>query len=235
MSHAIEADGKAAAKTRVAIAEDSVLLREGLVRLLRDAGFDVVGAAPDAAALLAIVERQRPDVVVLDIRMPPTHTDEGIRLAAEIRARDLRVAGERRIGVLLLSQYVEAAYAYQLIQSEAAGVGYLLKDRLSDVAELTDAIRRVAAGGTAIDPSLVAQLLGRRREKGPLDDLTERERDVLGLMGEGRSNQAIADRLFVTSRTVETHVANIFGKLGLEPEPDDHRRVLAVLTWLRAR
>ena len=223
------------ARTRVAIAEDSVLLREGLVRLLRDAGFDIVGAAPDAAGLLAIVERQSPDVVVLDIRMPPTHTDEGIRLAAEIRSRDAGSAGGRRIGVLLLSQFVEAAYAYQLIQSEAAGVGYLLKDRLSDVAELTDAIRRVAGGGTAIDPSLVAQLLGRRRERGPLDELTDRERDVLGLMAEGRSNQAIADRLVVTLRTVETHVANIFGKLTLEPEPDDHRRVLAVLTWLRAR
>ncbi len=215
---------------RVAIAEDSVLLREGLVRLLRDAGFDVAGAAADAAGLLAIVEREDPDVVILDIRMPPTHTDEGIRLAATIRARE-----GRRIGVLLLSQYVEAAYAYQLIESEAAGVGYLLKDRLSDIAELSDAIHRVAQGGTAIDSSLVAQLLRRRRERNPIDELTERERDVLGLMGEGRSNQAIADRLFVTPRTVETHVANIFGKLGLEPEPDDHRRVLAVLTWLRAR
>ena len=223
------------APIRVAIAEDSVLLREGLVRLLRDAGFDIVGAAPDAAGLLAIVEGQSPDVVVLDIRMPPTHTDEGIRLAAEIRGRDAGAAGGRRVGVLLLSQFVEAAYAYQLIQSEAAGVGYLLKDRVSDVAELTDAIRRVAGGGTAIDPSLVAQLLGRRRERGPLDELTDRERDVLGLMAEGRSNQAIAARLVVTDRTVETHVANIFGKLTLEPEPDDHRRVLAVLTWLRAR
>jgi DNA-binding NarL/FixJ family response regulator len=215
---------------RVAIAEDSVLLREGLVRLLRDAGFEVAGAAPDAAGLLAIVDSGSPDVVILDIRMPPTHTDEGIRLAATIRERP-----GRRIGVLLLSQYVEAAYAYRLISSEAAGVGYLLKDRLSDVAELADAIRRVASGGTAIDPSLVAQLMGRRRERNPLDELTEREREVLGLMGEGRSNQAIADRLVVTARTVETHVANIFGKLGLEPEPDDHRRVLAVLTLLRSR
>ncbi|HET9851846.1 MAG TPA: response regulator transcription factor [Candidatus Limnocylindrales bacterium] len=215
---------------RIAIAEDSVLLREGLVRLLVEAGFEIAGAATDAAGLEAIVERATPDVVVLDIRMPPTHTDEGIRLASAIRARP-----GRRIGVLLLSQYVEAAYAYELIQSEAAGVGYLLKDRLSDVAELADAIRRIAHGGTAIDPSLIAQLLRRRRERNPLDELTEREREVLGLMGEGRSNQAIADRLFVTPRTVETHVANIFGKLGLEPEPDDHRRVLAVLTWLRGR
>jgi DNA-binding NarL/FixJ family response regulator len=217
-------------RIRVAIAEDSVLLREGLVRLLRDSGFDVVGAAPDGDALLAIVDRQAPDVVILDIRMPPTHTDEGIQLATAIRART-----GARIGVLLLSQYVEAAYAYKLIASEAAGVGYLLKDRLNDVAELADAIRRVARGGTAIDPSLVAQLLGRRRGRNPLDELTERERDVLGLMAEGRSNQAIAARLVVTDRTVETHVANIFGKLGLEPEPDDHRRVLAVLTLLRSR
>ena len=222
-------------RLRVAIAEDSVLLREGLARLLADAGFEVVGAVADAAGLLRLAERQAPDAVVLDIRMPPTHTDEGIRLAAEIRAREALAAGGRRMGILLLSQYVEAAYAYQLIQTEAAGVGYLLKDRLSDMAQLTEAIRRVAAGGTAIDPTLVAQLLGRRRERGPLDELTERERDVLGLMAEGRSNQAIADRLVVTPRTVETHVANIFGKLGLEPEPDDHRRVLAVLTWLRAR
>lgn len=217
-------------RIRVAIAEDSVLLREGLVRLLRDAGFDVVGAAGDAHGLTAIVDAQAPDVVVLDIRMPPTHTDEGIRLATSIRERD-----GPRIGVLLLSQYVEAAYAYKLLASEAAGVGYLLKDRLSDVATLSEAIRRVAQGGTAIDPSLVAQLLGRRRERNPLAELTERERDVLGLMAEGRSNQAIADRLVVTPRTVETHVANIFGKLGLEPEPDDHRRVLAVLTLLRGR
>jgi DNA-binding NarL/FixJ family response regulator len=217
-------------RVRVAIAEDSVLLREGLVRLLRDNGFEVVGAAPDADGLLAIVDREMPEVVILDIRMPPTHTDEGIRLATTIRARE-----GRRIGVLLLSQYVEAAYAYKLIASEAAGVGYLLKDRLNDVAELADAIRRVAHGGTAIDPSLVAQLLGRRRERNPLDELTEREREVLGLMAEGRSNQAIAARLVVTDRTVETHVANIFGKLGLEPEPDDHRRVLAVLTLLRNR
>jgi DNA-binding NarL/FixJ family response regulator len=215
---------------RVAIAEDSVLLREGLVRLLGEAGFDVAGAASDAAGLEALVAREAPDVVLLDIRMPPTHTDEGIRLAAAIRARH-----GPRIGVLLLSQYVEAAYAYQLMQSEAAGVGYLLKDRLSDVTELADAIRRVADGGTAIDPSLIAQLLRRPRDRNPLDRLTDREREVLGLMGEGRSNQAIADRLFVTPRTVETHVANIFGKLGLEPEPDDHRRVLAVLTWLRGR
>jgi DNA-binding NarL/FixJ family response regulator len=215
---------------RVAIAEDSVLLREGLVRLLSDAGFEVVGAAGDGPSLLALVERDRPDVVVLDIRMPPTHTDEGLRVGAAVRALD-----GPRVGVLLLSQYVEAAYAYQLIESEAAGVGYLLKDRLSDTAELADAIRRVARGGSAIDPSLVAQLLRRQRERNPLDELTDREREVLGHMAEGRSNQAIAQRLVVTLKTVETHVASIFSKLGLEPEPDDHRRVLAVLTYLRAR
>jgi DNA-binding NarL/FixJ family response regulator len=215
---------------RVGIAEDSVLLREGLVRLLIEAGFEVVGAAGDAEGLMELVARDRPDVVVLDIRMPPTHTDEGLRLAAAVRA-----LGGPRIGVLLLSQYVEAAYAYQLIESEAAGVGYLLKDRLSDTAELADAIRRVARGGSAIDPSLVAQLLRRQREHNPLDELTDREREVLGLMAEGRSNPWIAQRLVVTLKTVETHVANIFSKLGLEPEVDDNRRVLAVLTYLRSR
>jgi len=215
---------------RVAIAEDSVLVREGLVRLLRETGFEVVAAVGDTGGLLASIDADRPDVVILDIRMPPTHTDEGIRLASAIRARE-----GRRVGVLLLSQYVEAAYAYKLIESEAAGVGYLLKDRLSDMTELADAIRRVARGGSAMDPSLVAQLLRRQRERNPLIELTDREREVLGMMAEGRSNQAIAGRLVITLKTVETHVASIFSKLGLEPEPDDHRRVLAVLTYLRAR
>ena len=215
---------------RVTIAEDSVLVREGLVRLLRENGFDVLGAAGDAEGLLAAVDADRPDVVILDIRMPPTHTDEGVRLAATIRARE-----GPRIGVLLLSQYVEAAYAYQLIESEAAGVGYLLKDRLSNITELAEAIRRVARGGSAMDPSLVAQLLRRRRERNPLSELTDREREVLGLMAEGQSNQSIASRLVITLKTVETHVASIFSKLGLEPQPDGHRRVLAVLTYLRAR
>ncbi len=215
---------------RVTIAEDSVLVREGLVRLLREAGFDVLGATGDPASLLASVDADRPDVVILDIRMPPTHTDEGLRLAAAIRARS-----GPPIGVLLLSQYVEAAYAYQLIESEAAGVGYLLKDRLSDITELADAIRRVARGGSAMDPSLVAQLMRRRREHNPLSELTDREREVLALMAEGQSNQAMATRLVITLKTVETHVARIFSKLGLEPQPDGHRRVLAVLTYLRAR
>ncbi|HEX5590373.1 MAG TPA: response regulator transcription factor [Candidatus Limnocylindrales bacterium] len=213
---------------RVAIAEDALLLREGLVRVLREAGFEVVGAAGDAAGLLATVARTRPDVVVVDIRMPPTHTDEGLRAAAAIRARDAS------IGILVLSQFVEVEYAYRLIEGEARGLGYLLKDRLSRIDELTDAIRRVAGGGTAIDPSLVAQLLRRRRQRDPLDSLTEREREVLGLMAEGRSNAAIAARLVVVEKTVDTHIANIFSKLGLEPQPEDHRRVLAVLSYLRA-
>lgn len=216
--------------TRIAIAEDSVLLREGLARLLVDAGFEVVAAVGTPDDLLQVVDRAAPDLVIVDIRMPPTHTDEGLRAASAIRARP-----GNRVGVLVLSQFVEAAYAYQLVESEAAGVGYLLKDRISDVAELTDAIQRVARGGSAIDPSLVAMLLRRRRDRGPIDDLTPRELDVLGLMAEGRSNQAIAERLVVTGKTVETHIASIFSKLGLEPEPDDHRRVLAVLTYLRAR
>ena len=214
---------------RVAIAEDAVLVREGLVRLLSEAGFGVVGAARNPEELLEVVDRQRPDVVVLDIRMPPTHTDEGLRLANELR----RHAGSP-IGVLLLSQYVEAAYAYRLLEEETPGVGYLLKDRLSDIGELSDAIRRIARGGSAFDPSLVAELLRRRRQHDPLAELTDREREVLSLMAEGRSNQAIADRLVVTLKTVETHVASIFSKLGLEPQPDDHRRVLAVLAYLRS-
>jgi DNA-binding NarL/FixJ family response regulator len=215
---------------RIAIGEDSVLLREGLVRLLVDAGLQVVGAVGTPEQLLALVEQTEPDVAIVDIRMPPTHTDEGLRAASAIRAR-----ARRRVGILVLSQFVEAAYAYQLVESEAAGVGYLLKDRISDVRELIDAIERVARGGSAIDPSLIALLLRRGRERGPLQDLTERELEVLGLMAEGRSNQAIAERLVVVGKTVETHIASIFSKLALEPEPDDHRRVLAVLTYLRAR
>ncbi|MEZ0239695.1 MAG: response regulator transcription factor [Chloroflexota bacterium] len=213
---------------RVVIAEDSVLLREGLVRLLDEAGFEVVGAVGSGEDLLRIAGEVRPDVAIVDIRMPPTHTDEGLRAAAALRAR----YGDA-IGVLVLSQYVEVAYADQLIESDARGTGYLLKDRVADVAEIADAVRRVARGGSVIDPSLVAQLLRRRRRPDPLVDLTERETEVLGLMAEGRSNAAVAERLVISLKTIETHIASIFSKLGLEPEPDDHRRVLAVLAYLR--
>jgi DNA-binding NarL/FixJ family response regulator len=213
---------------RVVIAEDSLLLREGLVRLLGEAGFDVVGAVGSGEDLLRLAGEMRPDVAIVDIRMPPTHTDEGLRAAAALRVR----YGDG-IGVLVLSQYVEVAYADQLIESDARGTGYLLKDRVADVAEIADAVRRVARGGSVIDPSLVAQLLRRRRRPDPLVDLTERETEVLGLMAEGRSNAAIAERLVISMKTIETHIASIFSKLGLEPEPDDHRRVLAVLAYLR--
>jgi DNA-binding NarL/FixJ family response regulator len=213
---------------RVVIAEDSILLREGLVRLLGEAGFDVVGAVGSGEDLLRLAGEMRPDVAIVDIRMPPTHTDEGLRAAAALRAR----YGDG-IGVLVLSQYVEVAYADQLIESDARGTGYLLKDRVADVAEIADAVRRVARGGSVIDPSLVAQLLRRRRRPDPLVDLTERETEVLGLMAEGRSNAAIAERLVISMKTIETHIASIFSKLGLEPEADDHRRVLAVLAYLR--
>jgi DNA-binding NarL/FixJ family response regulator len=216
------------APIRIVIAEDSILLREGLVRLLGEAGFDVVGAVGSGEDLLRLAGEVRPDVAIVDIRMPPTHTDEGLRAAAALRTR----YGDR-IGVLVLSQYVEVAYADQLIESDARRTGYLLKDRVADVAEIADAVRRVARGGSVIDPSLVAQLLRRRRRPDPLVDLTERETEVLGLMAEGRSNAAIAERLVISMKTIETHIASIFSKLGLEPEPDDHRRVLAVLAYLR--
>jgi DNA-binding NarL/FixJ family response regulator len=216
-------------RVRIAIAEDAVLLREGLVRLLAESGFEVTGAVGTAAELLDLVDRDPPDVAIVDIRMPPTHTDEGLRAADAIRARH----GDR-VGVLVLSQYVEVAYADQLIAAEARGMGYLLKERVADVEQLTDAVRRVARGGLVVDPALVSQLLRRRREPDPLVDLTDREREVLGLMAEGRSNQAIAERLVVTLKTVETHVASILSKLGLEPAAEDHRRVLAVLAYLRA-
>jgi DNA-binding NarL/FixJ family response regulator len=213
---------------RVVVAEDSVLLREGLVRLLTDGGFEVVGSAASADELLGLVRATSPDVAIVDIRMPPTHTDEGIRAATAIRAEH---AG--KVGVLVLSQYVEPAYAYRLIEEEARGVGYLLKDRVADVDELSDAVRRVGRGGSVIDPSLVAQLLRRRRERDTLVELTDREQQVLALMAEGRSNQAIGETLGVTPKTVETHIASIFSKLGLEPAAELHRRVLAVLAYLR--
>jgi DNA-binding NarL/FixJ family response regulator len=212
---------------RVVIAEDSVLMREGLARILREAGFEVEGQSGTAEDLLRHVPLYRPDVAIVDIRMPPTHTDEGLRAAQEIRRR------WPGTGVLVLSQYVEPTYALELIGDDAAGVGYLLKDRVSDVDEFCAAVRRVADGGSALDPAVVSQLVGRRRHDDPLDDLTPREREVLGLMAEGRSNGAIAERLVVTPRAVEKHVTSIFGKLHLPATEQDHRRVLAVLAFLR--
>ncbi len=212
---------------RVAVAEDVVLLREGIVRVLRDSGFDVVGAVGDADALLELVEREPIDVAIVDIRMPPTHTDEGLVAAETLLARDPSVP------VVVLSQAVEAAHAMRLLGEGRGGVGYLLKERVAAVDELVEAVERVARGGTAVDPAVVAALVARPRARDPLDELTERERDVLALMAEGRSNRAIAAGLFIGDKTVETHVASILSKLGLEATPDDHRRVLAVLTWLR--
>jgi DNA-binding NarL/FixJ family response regulator len=212
---------------RVVLAEDSVLLREGIARLLEEAGFDVVGQAGTADELMLKVRSYSPDVALIDIRMPPTHTDEGLRAAREIRER------HPGTGVLVLSQYIEAEYALDLLAESAEGVGYLLKDRISDVSEFADAVRRVGEGGSALDPEVVAQLVGRRRKDDPLQDLTPREREVLELMAEGRSNQAIGERMFITQRAVEKHVTSIFTKLHLPADAGDHRRVLAVLTYLR--
>ena len=214
---------------RVVVADDSVLLREGIVRLLDEQdGFEVVAQAADADELLRKVGAHKPDVAVVDIRMPPTNTDDGLRAALAIRAGDSGTA------VLVLSQYVEEGYALDLVGDTAAGVGYLLKDRVADVERFVDAVRRVADGGSALDPEVVAQLVGRARRDDPLAALTPREREVLGLMAEGRSNHAIADQLVVTERAVEKHVTSIFGKLDLAPAAEDHRRVLAVLTFLRS-
>jgi DNA-binding NarL/FixJ family response regulator len=213
---------------RVVVAEDSVLLREGIVRLLQDAGFDVVGQVGDAEQLVRMVAAYRPDAAVIDIRMPPTNTDDGLRAALEIRKQ------VPETGVLILSQYVEAGYALELISDTSGGVGYLLKDRVADVERFVDAVRQVATGGSVLDPEVVASLVGRRRRNDPLAVLTPREREVLQLMAEGRSNQGIAERLVITERAVEKHVTAILDKLGLAPTPDDHRRVLAVLTFLRA-
>jgi DNA-binding NarL/FixJ family response regulator len=212
---------------RVVVADDSVLLREGIVRLLREAGFEVVGQAGDAEDLVRKVAAHKPDVAVVDIRMPPTGTDDGLRAALEIRRR---LPGT---GVLVLSQYLEEGYALDLV-ADAEGTGYLLKDRVAEVERFVDSVRRVAEGGSALDPEVVAHLLGRRRRDDPLAQLTGREREVLALMAEGRSNQAIAEQLVITERAVEKHVTSIFDKLGLAPAPEDHRRVLAVLTFLRA-
>jgi DNA-binding NarL/FixJ family response regulator len=211
---------------RVVIAEDSVLLRQGLVHLMGDAGLDVVEAVDDADQLLRAVDEHLPDICVVDIRMPPTHTDEGIRAALVIRVQHPGVA------VLMLSQYVEERYATDLIASDTRGVGYLLKDRVADVAEFLEAVRRVANGGTALDPEVVSQLLVRSRRVDPLASLTPRETDVIKLMAEGRSNAGIAAELVVSEGAVEKHVSSIFAKLRLNPADQDHRRVLAVLRWL---
>ena len=208
------------------IGEDSVLLREGIARVLTEAGFEVVAQTGNAEDLLRRVRGLKPDMVVADIRMPPTHTDEGLRAAATIRAE---LPGT---GVVVVSQYVEEAYVADLLAHGADGVGYLLKYRVADVEHFVDAVRRVAAGGSALDPEVVAHLLGRRRDDDPLDALTPRERDVMALMAEGRSNSAIAEQLVVTDHAVEKHVTSIFSKLDLPAAPQDHRRVLAVLAYL---
>ncbi|WP_093169430.1 response regulator transcription factor [Sinosporangium album] len=211
---------------RVVIAEDSVLLREGLVRLLADGGIETVAVVGDGPGLVRAVHDQRPDLALVDVRMPPTHTDEGLRAALEARA------GQPGLPILVLSQYVEESYATELLSGGSAAMGYLLKERVADVADFLDAMRRVAAGGTVIDPEVVVQLLSRRTREDPLHLLTARERDVLALMAEGRSNTAIAARLGVSEGAVEKHISGIFTKFGLEPAADDHRRVLAVLTFL---
>jgi DNA-binding NarL/FixJ family response regulator len=210
---------------RVVIAEDSVLMREGLTRVLADAGFEVAAAVGTGVELLKAAGWAKPDVAILDVRMPPTQTDEGARTAAEIRER------HPEIGILLLSQIVEARHALRLFSESPEGFGYLLKDRVLEIDDFIDAVRRVARGGTAIDPEVIKQLLG--KQEGPLADLSPREREVLALMAEGRSNQAICRALFLSPKTVETHVNSIFTKLRLAPAPDDHRRVLAVLAFLQ--
>lgn len=213
---------------RAVIAEDSVLLREGLARLLGENGIEVVGSCETAEDLLLKVRSHAPDVAIVDIRLPPTHNDEGLRGALEIRLR------HPSVGVLVLSQYVEVGLAMKLLADSAEGAGYLLKDRVSDVREFIDAVRRVAGGGSAIDPIIVSELLSKRRSDDPLAALTPREREVLELMAEGRSNQGIADRLVITVRAVEKYVSSIFGKLGLSSSGSDSRRVLAVLLYLRS-
>jgi DNA-binding NarL/FixJ family response regulator len=213
---------------RLIVADDSLLLREGISRLLVEAGFQVVGLASTGEEALAQVERNKPDVAIVDIRMPPTHSDEGLKAAQEIRAR------HPDVGVLVLSQYVELGLAARLLAENAAGLGYLLKDRITDLDEFAAAIRRVGSGGSALDPAVVSQLVGRRRDDDVLEHVTPREREVLALMAEGYSNQAIADRLVVTVRAVEKHVTSIFDKLGLPVTTDSHRRVLAVLAFLRS-
>ena len=213
---------------RVIVADDVMLMRAGIARLLADAGVDVVGEAADAVELLRAVARSQPDVAIVDIRMPPTHTDEGLVAAGEIRTR------YPDVGVLVLSQFLAPTYALQLLEEHPERCGYLLKERVSDIAVLVDALGRIADGECVLDPTIVARLLARSRQQEPLAELTGREREVLSLMAEGRSNAAIAERLFVTPRTVEAHMRQILGKLDLPESPDDHRRVLAVLAYLRS-
>jgi DNA-binding NarL/FixJ family response regulator len=213
---------------RVVIADDSILFREGVAQLLERAGFEVVGQSGTAEDLMLKVTSYKPDVAIVDLRMPPTHTDEGMRAARQIRARHAEV------GVLVLSQYVEAPYLMELLKEDIEGVGYLLKDGIRDVGDFADSVRRVAEGGSAFDPAVVSRLVGQRQGDNPLDALTPREREVLELMAQGRSNQAIAEKLVVTHGAVEKHVRSIFGKLGLPVSAEDHRRVLAVLTYLNS-
>lgn len=213
---------------RVLVGEDQPFVREGVVHVLQDGGFDVVGAAADARALVRMASVYRPDVVVADIQMPPDHADDGLRAALQIRA------ARPGVGVLVLSQFLEDSYVFDLVADGAQGVGYMLKEKVGDLAMFTDAVRRVAGGGSALDPDVVARLVGRKREASPVDNLTPRERQVLALIAEGRSNAAIARELVVTVAAVERHVTSIFDKLGLHQSPDQHRRVLAVLKFLRA-
>jgi DNA-binding NarL/FixJ family response regulator len=213
---------------RIVIAEDSVLLRAGLTRLLLDADHEVVATVGDADTLLDVVERNSPELAIVDVRMPPTHTDDGLRAALQIRER------WPAVGILVLSQYVEERYATELLANDTSGLGYLLKDRIADVGDFLGAVQRVGEGGTALDPEVVAQLLARTRRRDPIERLSPREREVLGLMAEGRSNGAIARQLVVSDGAVEKHVSNIFTKLDLPPTDNDHRRVLAVLRWLES-
>jgi DNA-binding NarL/FixJ family response regulator len=213
---------------RVIVGEDQPFVREGIVRVLTDGGFDVVSTADDAIDLIRMADAYCPDVIIADIQMPPGHTDDGLRAALAIRA------AQPGVGVLVLSQFLEDAYAFDLVADGAQGVGYLLKEKIADLGAFTDAVRRVAGGGSVLDPDVVARLVGRQRKAGPLDKLTPRERQVLTLIAEGRSNAGIAHELTVTVAAVERHVTGIFEKLGLHQSPEDHRRVLAVLTYLRA-
>ena len=214
---------------RVVIADDEALLREGLARLLVDAGFEVAGRCGDADALLRMVDARKPDVAIVDIRMPPNHGDDGLVAAQEIRRR------HPDMGVLVLSHYLDSRYAARLLEEVPEGAGYLLKDRISEVAVVADALRRIDEGDCVIDPTIVSRLVARKRERGPLDVLTEREREVLGLVAEGRSNGAIAEQLFLSKKTIDAHISQIFMKLDLRESSEDHRRVLAVLRYLQSR